>query len=450
MENLKNKMKSFFKADKVLILILLGSFGLSLFYSFHFKIKPQVDARAYDVIASNILLGNGYRENMDKDIAHDYAIARVGPLYQYFLAGLYKIFGHHYEIVWITQAILHALTAWLIYGLSVLIFLNSDYRKEIALLAAAIVGFYPDLIEISAMLMSETLYLFLVCWMLYLFFRYFYKKNNILLIGLVLVSGLAVLARPPVLFFIPIILFYFYKKKMWWQTIVFLLIFAAVLTPWTVRNYMTYGKILPFGVAGNFNLWIGNYHGATGEQEQKPEQYEFVANHEIKEVGDESIRQFKDFLFKYPFEFIKLTILRINKYFSIIRPMGFWFYQKGTGQFLFIFSSALASVFLFVFGIGGAIRSLKHRTQQLNYLLAFTLITPLIIFVSVVETRYRFQIYPLLAIFAAYFFYIYVVRSQKWWADKVLWLSILIISANGFVDLILSIEKFKEKLGSFF
>jgi len=222
-----------------------------------------------------------------------------------------------------------------------------------------------------------------------------------------------------------------------------------IFIPWTTRNYLVYGKTMPFGVAGSFNFWIGNYHGANGEQEPQPEHFSFLANHRMSELQDESIEQFKNFLITHPLEFIKLTLLRINKYFSAIRPMGFWFYNSGCSQFLFILSSALAFFVLFVFGLGGFIRALKSKNEMMYYLLVLTVLTPLIIFVTVIETRYRFQIYPPLAILAAYFIDI-LKENKKCFIDKVLWSSLLIVSLNSIVDLILSIEKFKERLGGFF
>ena len=430
------------KNNKILFLILLVSFSVSLFYSFHFKIKPLVDARAYDVIATNIANGNGYRESLNTDIQHDGAIVRAGPLYEYFLAGIYKIFGHHYEAVWVIQAFLHALTTLLVYLTAVLIFSERENKKKVALWAAGIVGFYPDLIEISAMLMTETLYLFFVCLMFYIFFRYFSRQNDWLAIGLGFISGLAVLARPPALFLLPVVAFYFFKKKKIFQLILFCIALFLIFAPWTIRNYRIYGTIMPFGAAGNLNFWIGNYHGGNGEQEANQEQINFISTHGLKEVNAESMRQFKNFLYDYPGEFIKLTLLRINKYFSIIRPMGFWFYQTGWGQFLFIISSAFASVFLFVLGLGGFVMAFKSKNEALYYLLAFTVFTPLIIFITVVETRYRFQIYPLLAILAGYF-------MASFRIDKIFWYSFSIIFANGMIDLLSNIDKFKERLGRF-
>ncbi len=444
-----NRLLKWFKANRILALILIGAFLASLFYSFYFQIKPVVDARAYDTIAQNIASGNGYREELQTDLAHDFAIARVGPLYEYFLAGIYKVFGHSYGAVWFWQAWLHALSTWLIYLTVLTIFADNEKKKKMGLWAAAIIGFYPDLIEISAMLMTETLYLFLACLMIYLFFLYFSKSGYWRAALLGLSSGLAVLARPPVLFLIPIVLFYFWRQKLWRPALLFLAVLILVFLPWTTRNYLVYKELMPFGAAGNFNFWIGNYHGGNGEQEPTQEQREFTLIHGVKEINGESMKQFKNFLRDYPAEFVKLTVLRINKYFSISRPMGFWFYQKGIGQMLFVFSSALASIFLFVLGFGGIIRSIIAKKKELWYLTVFTFFVSLIIFVTVVETRYRFQIYPPMAIFAGYFIVWLKNQPKKWWFDRALWLSAGLVFLNGLIDLLLNIERVRERIGFF-
>jgi len=440
---------NFLKTNKFLASIIFISFLLSIFYSFYYQIRPAVDARAYDTIATNIISGNGYRENPSLDLTHDLAITRVGPLYEYFLAGIYEIFGHHYGVVWVIQALLHALTAWLVYLITLLVFASDEQKKKISLWASAIIGFYPDLVEISAMLLTETLYLFLVCLFFYLFFRYFNQQTRWGLISLALVSGLAVLARPPVLFLVPIVVFFFWSKRKRLPLALFLIILFLVFVPWTIRNYQVYGEIMPFGAAGNYNFWIGNWHGGDGEQSPQPFHSAFVDSHKVQDINGESIRQFKLFLQEHPVEFLKLTALRINKYFSIIRPMGFWFYQQGIGKLLMLISSAVASVFLFVLGLAGIVRAFKEKNLALKYLLVLIVVTPLIIFITVVETRYRFQIYPLLAIFAGYYL-VQLGSIKNWWTDRILWLAIFVIGINGLVDLLLSFNKFKEKLGGFF
>lgn len=443
------------KQNKILMVILFGSFFVCVFYAFYFRINPVVDAQAYDQIAQNIISGNGFVEKAGMDVKFDTAIIRVGPLYQYFLAGIYILFGHHYEAVWLIQAFLHALSALFIYLSARILFKNNINKEKVSLVSAVIIGFFPDLIEISAMLMTETLYIFL--WTLFLW--YFLKftdekldeqKNkyfHAILLGLV--SGLAVLARPPVLFVLPVMFLYFILKKNLTVLAVLLLSIGAVFVPWTIRNYQAYNKIMPFGGAGGYNFWIGNHVGATGEQD-KPEEVEpFIEKNGAYLVSDESIKQFKIFVMEHPVEFLRLTSSRVSHYFSVARPMGFWFYDSGLSQFLFILSSAVASVFLFIFTIFGIIRNWSNQNNLQKYWLWFVVATPLILFITVVETRYRFQIYPLLTVFAAY-------GAVEFWQNKSLWksrsfiFSVSIIFLNAIVDLVLSMDKLKEKLGLFF
>jgi len=74
--------------------------------------------------------------------------------------------------------------------------------------------------------------------------------------------------------------------------------------------------------------------------------------------------------------------------------------------------------------------------------------TPLFVFVTVVETRYRFQIYPILAIFAG-FFIVHLIEKRKFWLDRILWTMIAVFFGNGLIDLLLSMERFKERLSRF-
>lgn len=443
-----NRTKKFLLKNRYIVSILILCFVLSLGYSFYYKIDPKVDARAYDNIAQNIVAGNGYREGLDTPLIRDNAIIRVGPIYEYFLAGLYKIFGHHYEAVWIAQALLRVLSTLLLYAVVLLIFKDSESREKIALWAAAAFAFYPDLIEISAMLMTETLYIFFVCLFLYTFFKYVDVPDKKWLLILGLVSGLAVLARPPMLFVLPVVAFYFIKNKKWKEIIIYVTILCAVFAPWTIRNYRIYGTVMPFGIAGSVNFWIGNHIGANGEQETSEEINVFIRDHSITEIDSHSMLQFKDYVFNHTQDFIELSLERANKYFSTLRPMGFWFYSSGWRQAIFVLCSAAFSFVILTLSLSGAVLAIKFRKKPLYYLLAFTVLTPLILFITVVETRYRFQIYPFLAIFAAYFIQLFGQDKKLWF--RTLFVASVVILLNGLLDGLINLDHFKDKVISRF
>ena len=120
------------------------------------------------------------------------------------------MFGHHYEIVWILQALLHTVSAYLI-------FLSSEkfLKKKgdvIGLIAAALFGLHPDLIEISAMLMTETLYLFLMALVIWLFIKlYRSQSERVILFFLSFATGLAILSRPRLFYLFRLSLFLYFK-----------------------------------------------------------------------------------------------------------------------------------------------------------------------------------------------------------------------------------------------
>src|SRR3989338_7804568 len=132
----------------VLLVFLCAFFLISILYSFYFRIEPAVDARAYDNIARNIVQGNGYRESLDVPISNDNSIIRVGPGYEFFLAIIYFIFGHYYEVVWIMQALLLTLTAFLVFLLGKEIF-RDQWTFGVGLVSAGLIGFSPDLITMQ-------------------------------------------------------------------------------------------------------------------------------------------------------------------------------------------------------------------------------------------------------------------------------------------------------------
>ncbi len=392
-----------FLRKHLLAIILVLSFLASVFYSFAYQIRPVIDAQAYDKIAINLLEGRGFKEEADKSYEFDLAIVRAGPAYEFFLAGVYAVFGHHYEIVWILQALLHTVSAYLIFLSCREIF--KEKGDIIGLIAAALFGFHPDLIEISAMLMSETLYLFFIVLVVWLFIRTYQKPNQILSsVFLAFTTALAILSRPPVLLFVPVFLIFYILNKRYKEGVVFLLLLALTLMPWAIRNYLIYHQFFLTTLIGEYNLWVGNTLLANGGQISGG--YNPLTSYtEINgffSLKQKAGQEFFLFLTNYPLVFIKLCFLRIIRYFSLIRPMGFWFYQTGLPQLIFVASSAVSIIVLFISGFSGIVLSWLEKNKLTRYLIALAVASPLVLIPTVVQSRYRFQIYPFLAIFGGY------------------------------------------------
>ncbi len=398
-------MKSLKTVHQKIVAIVLASVLLSLGYSFWYQIPPTVDPQAYDKIAVNLVAGNGFREIPNKDFNFDHAMLRAGPGYEFFLAVIYKVFGHNYAAVWIIQAFLHGLTVWLIYKTARLLW-SDESGVNIGLIAAAVIGFHPDLIEISAMLMTETLYLCLVALFMYGFAQLQQKISwqGAVLLGLGL--GLGLLTRPPLILFVPIILVFFIVKKSWKESILFLAAIMVVLTPWTVRNYQVFNSFIPTTLIGDYNIWVGNTLVSNGGQLSSgfnPVTTQ-VAKHGIVSLPSAASHAFTTFIREHPGTFVKLTAIRTVRYASLIRPMGFWFYQDGLPQLVFVALSGLSISVLFVFGLSGLMLLGLRSDKNKWYWIALALSAPLPLLVPVVESRYSFQIYPFLALAGAWFF----------------------------------------------
>ncbi len=394
-------IRGLFQREKVIVLIALATFLLSAGYAFLYQIRPSVDASAYDTVAWNIVQGHGFRLTLNVPVEQDEVITYQGPAFQFFLAGIYSVFGHHREAVWVAQAILRALCVLMLYAICKKIF--REQGQAIGWIAGAIFGFYPDLVEIGAMLMTETFFIFLTVLVLWLFFREYDKPTPLGSILLGSGFGVAILGRSIVLLFAPVFLWWFWRRKAWLPFLGFAVASVLMLTPWTIRNWNVYGKFIPTMANSGYNLWVGNRHGATGEGGNPPQMQEIMKQYGMTGTGEYFTGEFKKFVREYPVEYAQLTGGRFIKYFSFIRPMGFWFYQTGLPQMLFILSSIGAGFMLFSLSFSGMLLTwVRERNEALRDLSLFAFFTAFAIIPIIITTRYRLPIYPILAIFSAY------------------------------------------------
>ena len=435
---------------KILIGIVAGAFIVNLAYALYFRIHPVVDARAYDIIAQNLVAGNGFREDASIPLAFDQAIVRAGPGYEFFLAGLYRVFGHRLSVVWTVQALLHALSAYLIFLCCKRIF--SDRGMTIGLVAAAIFAFSPDLIEIGAMVLTETLYLFLTVLVVYFFIRAYQAGGRLsewFLLGLSL--GVGILVRPPLALFVPFILFAGVERKQWRAVALCAAVMMLILLPWTLRNYAVYHRVVVTTMISDYNLWLGNIPGATGGQfsEATNPLVAFASVHGFAPLHAEAIRQFKLFVFGQPVAFMKLSALRVIRFGSLIRPMGFWFYQHGIGQIIVVVSSAIWIAVVFISGLFGSVREVWQggRDRLRVYLVLLAITCPLPLFLTVVESRYRFPIYPFFVIFGAAA--LVQMWRARWWREYAFLISLAFLGLCTLADAVLNIVKIKEHISSF-
>ncbi len=84
------------------------------------------------------------------------------------------------------------------------------------------------------------------------------------------ILGLALLTEPAILCFVPVAIAWplLTRLRDWKRGLVLAATVAAattvVISPWTIRNYMLFQRIIPIRDASGCILWLGNHPGATG------------------------------------------------------------------------------------------------------------------------------------------------------------------------------------------
>ena len=220
---------------------------------------PVLDSAWYHAKAIDVLAGDHLASS---------ASFRV-PLYVYFLAGCYAVFGESFAAPLIIQAIVGALTCGLIFLMG---------RRLFGTLAGALAGFgfafYGMAIYSDGEILPTTLFMFfmlLAVWFLIGCLdgrRYrdalltgvflglgFYTRPDIFPFALVMIGVLAALER---------------SKRGLRLAATVAIVFAGFLILLGIRNYSAYDKFFVFSPQGSVNLYIGNASFADGKTPMAP------------------------------------------------------------------------------------------------------------------------------------------------------------------------------------
>src|SRR5262249_52828387 len=123
------------------------------------------------------------------------------PLYPAVVAGMYRLAGmENYQAVRLLQVVLSLLTTYLLYR-----FGTEIYSRRVGLWLAVLFCFYPSLLWYNNLLLTETLFTFLLCAACYILARGLRRNSigSLALFGVLL--GLAALTRSILWLFPPIL-----------------------------------------------------------------------------------------------------------------------------------------------------------------------------------------------------------------------------------------------------
>ncbi|MBI2635364.1 MAG: glycosyltransferase family 39 protein [Parcubacteria group bacterium] len=189
------------------------------------------DQLGYDGIAMDILSGGRFTEQGQPTFRE--------PGYPLFLAAVYKIFGHNFDVVRYIQIIIFGLLAVIIY-----LFAENIFGQKIALLSSLGAALFYGLANQAGLITTELLFAFLLSLFTYSIYKASEEDGNKWLVFSALTLGGATLIRgvAEFLFFLVVInLFIIYKnkisyKKVFYKIAIFTVCFFIVLMPWLVKN----------------------------------------------------------------------------------------------------------------------------------------------------------------------------------------------------------------------
>lgn len=267
-------------------LVAAGIFVLALLPRLLFAFAPHPlpfsDMEDYDRTAVNFLLGNGLA------MSPEYRAYRA-PGYPMFLVLLYAAFGRNLVLVRVVQAILSA-------GSCVLLFVLARYllavdsrswtRMGVPLLAGLALAVYEPHIFLSGVLLTETLFIFLLLAFL-IVLRGPLSEHRLSRFAAPILLGVISLIRPVAVMYIPVLFVADSARGVsvegsaprWprqvrrkvYQVALSLMLFSLPLIPWTIRNAVVLHGFVPLSTNAGVNFYIGHHLGysywSTGGKE---------------------------------------------------------------------------------------------------------------------------------------------------------------------------------------
>jgi 4-amino-4-deoxy-L-arabinose transferase-like glycosyltransferase len=225
------------------------------------------DAAEYDSYAWNLAQGHGYIGispdvyNPDGSYLVHPSAYRIPGISLYW-AALYKIFGHKYSAVRISECLMDTLTILLIFTIA-----RKCFSNTVAILAAAIYAVWPPALQYVCQLRCETQYTFLLFVFILLCLIFAERKTWSWSIAAGLVLGLALLTRGNGIMMVALVfpwsVWQFRKNpRVMVRGIAIALVALATLVPWTIRNYRLFHAYIPFESGGG-DVLLGVYNNAV-------------------------------------------------------------------------------------------------------------------------------------------------------------------------------------------
>jgi 4-amino-4-deoxy-L-arabinose transferase-like glycosyltransferase len=397
------------------LLMLLVAFTIrtaAMAYMQSFQIPLNQDSYNFGYetgrIARSIASGQGFSSPLHGSSG---PTAWLPPIYPYVLAGIFKIFGIYSDnsalVAYTLNSLFSALTCLTIFSIGC-----KTFGPKVAAWAGWSWAFFPYAVFWSVgwvWAISLSAFLFSLAFLVALYLEHCAGPKAWLgfglLWGLIALTDTALLSTLP--FFIAWLCYRLRQQRMPLSRAIgaFTVALMLVVSPWLVRNYLTFGEFIFIRSNLGVELHLGNYEGATGlsagrllhpaGNERELEKFRRMG--ELPYVA-ESKRQALQFIVAQPGTFVWLTLKRI---------LYFW---TGTPQLLQVFRLSgrfVAARYIFFTSISllaflGLFLAFRNRNPAVPLFAILLLIFPVLYYVTHPTPRYRHPIEPAMVLLGVY------------------------------------------------
>ena len=356
-------------------------------------------------VARSIALGQGFSSPYPEPSG---PTALVPPLYPYLLAGVFRLFGIYTVASALAMLTLNnvfsALTCLPVFYTARIVF-----GERPAVWAGWAWAFFPYAIGIPNIWIWETPLTTLLLSLLVLATFHLEGRGRLrswLAYGLL--WGVATMSSPAVLSVMPFLWIWIWNRnrrrgtRCGPQAAVAALALIACVSPWLIRNYLVFGRVL---LRSNFALefLVGNDHDASIPESEtllpadNPLQLERIRRigeaRYMTEKGPEAV----DFLKRHPGHFVALTVRRIVYVWTGIWDKRLTWRLDETGILHVILYTGIS-----ILALWGLWRGIRGRNSNLVPLAILLVFFPVVYYITHADVRYRHPIDPAIVILATY------------------------------------------------
>jgi len=300
------------------------------------------------------------------------------------------------------QSILLLLNAFMLFKISYLLFKS----KLASFFTFTVVLFYPFFIYYQGLILSENLFIFFLILGFYSIFlwaekgfsldRYFVGSILFLTLSVYMKATLTIL--PPLL----ITFFYFLNHLKIVSTLKILvlssLFYAVIMSPWWIRSYELFDKVVPFTSTSFMNMYLGNNpkNMNGGCDWGSDAEIRLFSTYEMSELDYMNIytEATKTFIKNNPERFVELMWLKFKRFWNIVPNHEN--YSSGKYKYLSLMSYGLI---LLLSIISFFIYYKKFKNLVPIYVLFFYF--TFVHIITIASIRYRLPIEPFLIVIAS-------------------------------------------------